>query len=316
MPFDTEIGMQLTDAEIREILRRRKIEKIRRQKRRRRIMLLALVIIIAVVLILVKVLGHSGSGKSGSKDAGAAPVIGDGSVIFLDPGHGGMDSGSDDDNDRYEKDDTLRLSLAVRDHLQAAGFKVEMSRTEDEMVDRTERGEMANKCEAMFFVSIHRNKAATNGKGIEGFIPKKNDAQSRLLGENIIKYLGRVGFEQRTIRAGTLTSADEDYEELAAASMPAVLIEVGFLSSSYDNDLFDSNLNGNARAIADAISCTYLQINDPDKAIEFDTRIDNIYKSAEQIEENTAKVLEETSEIIETELEPIDDGSTGIDPEA
>ena len=51
-----------------------------------------------------------------------------------------MDSGSDDDNDRYEKDDTLRLRLAVRDYLEALGFKVVMSRTEDEMVDRTERG--------------------------------------------------------------------------------------------------------------------------------------------------------------------------------
>jgi N-acetylmuramoyl-L-alanine amidase len=100
-------------------------------------------------------------------------------IIFIDPGHGGMDSGSDDDHDRYEKDDTLRLSLAVRDHLQALGFNVAMSRTEDEMVDRTERGKMANKAGAQLFVSIHRNKADGDGHGVEVVLDHQRDALLR-----------------------------------------------------------------------------------------------------------------------------------------
>lgn len=307
--------MQLTDAEIREILRRRKIEKMRRQRRRRRIMFVVAVIVIAAIFILVKVLGGNGSGKDSSKD-GKKAAAGNGVVIFIDPGHGGMDSGSDDDNDRYEKDDTLRLSLSVKDHLEAMGYTVEMSRTEDEMVDRTARGEMANKCGAQLFVSIHRNKAATDGSGVEGFIPKSDDAQSRQLGENMIRFLGRVGFKERTIRAGTLNSPDEDYEELAVTTMPSVLIEIGFLSSTYDNELFDTKLDSNAQAIADAVHYTYLQINDPDKAIEFNAQIEATDNAVAQITENTIKVLDETSVIAEEELERVDDGSGGIDPEA
>lgn len=310
--------MQLTDAEIREILRRRKIEKMRKQRRRRRMIFITVILLIIAALILAKVLGKSGGVKTGTKEDSKAAAGGERGIIFIDPGHGGMDSGSDDDNDRYEKDDTLKLSLAVRDKLQAAGFRVEMSRTEDEMVDRTARGEMANNCGAQLFISVHRNKADTDGSGIEGFIPKRDDPQSRLLGENIIHFLNRVGFAERTIRAGTLNNPDEDYEELAVTSMPAVLIEIGFLSSSYDNELFDSQLDRNAKAIADAIEYTHLQIYDPDKAVEFAARLEITEKTADQVRENTAKLVERTAEVVEMEFdsEPEDDGSTGIDPEA
>lgn len=310
--------MQLTDAEIREILRRRKIEKIRRQRRRRRILLIVLIVLIAAAVILVRVLGRSGAGTGDSKDDKKAAAGGDRGIIFLDPGHGGMDSGSDDDNDRYEKDDTLKLSLAVRDHLQAAGFTVEMSRTEDEMVDRTERGEMANKCGAQLFISIHRNKASTDGSGIEGFIPKSDDEQSRMLGENIIHFLGRVGFAERTIRAGTLTSSAEDYEELAVTQMPSVLIEIGFLSSEHDNTLFDTNLDKNAKAISDAIEYTFMTIHEPEKAAQYKAQLDTTERAVDQVKENTGKAVEETIDIAQQalELEGGEPEGEGIDPEA
>ena len=55
-------------------------------------------------------------------------------------------------------------------------------------------------------------------------------------------FLGRAGFAERTIRAGTLSDPNDDYEENAATEMPSVLIEVGFLSSEEDNYRFDNNL--------------------------------------------------------------------------
>ncbi len=287
--------MQLSDAEVREILIRRKREKKRRLRRRRRRTFIILLLLIVFIFVLVKVIGHGG--KKSAEDKKSADAAASGKtrgIIFIDPGHGGMDSGSDDDNDRYEKDDTLKLGLAVRDQLEALGFKVVMSRTEDEMVDRTERGLMANKAGAQLFISIHRNKADSGGKGVEGFIPKEDDKESRLLGENIIHFLGRAGFEERTIRAGTLTDPNDDYEENAAAEMPSVLIEVGFLSSDDDNYRFDTYLDKNAKAIADAINYTFMQLHDPDAAAEY------------------AKMLTQTDEVLQTALTATGEALSGL----
>ena len=317
---NAEINMQLSDAEIREILIRRKREKKRRQKRRRRRTLLILLLIIVLIFVLVKVIGHSGgNSKSSGKDkdnksADAAAKTENRGVVFIDPGHGGMDSGSDDDKDRYEKDDNLRLGLAVKDQLEALGFKVAMSRTEDEMVDRTERGKMANKAGAVFFISLHRNKADGGGKGVEGFIPKEDDAESRLLGENIMHFLGRVGFTERTIRAGTLVSPAEDYDEIAATEMPSVLIEVGFLSNNDDNYRFDKHLNINAGAIADAINYTYMKLHEPEAAAAFEEKMAQTDSACEKAISAINDALSGMASAFEGTEEGTD--AAGIDPEA
>lgn len=298
--------MQLSDAEIREILIRRKREKKRRLRRRRRRLLIVLLLIIVLIFVLLKVTGNGG--KSSGKDKPAASGENRG-IIFIDPGHGGMDSGSGDDNGRYEKDDNLKLGLAVRDHLQALGFKVLMSRTEDEMVDRTERGKMANKAGAQFFVSIHRNQADGGGQGVEGFIPKENDKESRLLGENIMHFLGRAGFKERTIRSGTLVDPNDDYEENAAAEMPSVLIEVGFLNSADDNYRFDNNLDQNAKAIADGINFTFMSLYEPEAAAEYE-------KMMTQTDEVREMVMNATGEAVSGTSEAIDAMGEGIDPQA
>ncbi len=315
--------MQLTDAEIREIIRRRKIEKIRKQKRRRRIMLILIAVVIIAVIVLIKVLGNSAAGKDGSQ-GGKNSAVEPGSergIIFIDPGHGGSDPGSDDDKDRYEKNDTLKISLAVRDQLQSLGYKVEMSRTDDTTVDRAARGKMANKCDAQLFVSFHRNKARTDGNGIEGFIPKKDEAQSRLLGENIIHFLSKTGFSERTIRAGTLNDPNDDYEELAVTKMPSALMEIGFLSSARDNALFDDNLDMNARAIAAAIDYTFTILYDPDNADAYTAKLDTIDKTARTVQKNTQKAVEDSAQVThrvpeDPEAPEEDDESTGIDPES
>lgn len=303
--------MQLTDAEIREILRRKKLEKKRRQQRRRRMTIIAILLIIVLIFILIKVLGNPGSGDK--QDGGSAAAPGEiRGIIFIDPGHGGMDSGSDDDHDRYEKDDTLKLSLAVRGCLQGLGYKVEMSRTEDVMVDRIKRGEMANEAGAQLFVSIHRNKAATDGKGVEGFIPKSDTKESRLLGENIMHALGNAGFTERTIRAGTLNDASEDYDEISITNMPSVLIEVGFLSSEEDNKRFDNNLNKNAKAIAGAIDLTFMQLYDPERAAEYNKKL----KEARAIADKAVNAVKKTAEATSEAAEYIPFVGGGIDPEA
>lgn len=233
--------MQLTDDEIREILIRQKKLKKRRQKKLRRVVLL----IVAVLVIVLTV------GIFINKDA----RINARGIIFIDAGHGGVDGGSKVGS-RLEKDDTLALSLAVADELEGMGFKVCMSRTKDEDVDREERGRMANKKKAQLFISIHRNQAS-EGEGVEVFIPSKNDKESRMLGTKILNALVEQGFVERTVRAGTLITENDDYVENSVPTMPSALVEVGFMQNKHDNRLFDDNLENNARAMAEAIETTF-----------------------------------------------------------
>ena len=104
-------------------------------------------------------------------------------------------------------------------------------------------------------------------------------------------FLVRQGFTKRTVRAGTLVSSNDDYEENAAATMPATLIEVGFLSSDEDNALFDKNLSGNAKAIARAIDITFMELYEPDKAAEYAEQQKFAEKTADDVLERTLFAL-------------------------
>ncbi len=287
--------MRLTDAEIREILiREKKRKKLRQKRKRRRTVLFILLILVILLIVILKpaVLISEKNEKQAEKDRREASYTGPPrGTVFIDPGHGGMDSGSGGNEGRWEKDDTLKMSLEIKSYLETMGFTVAMSRTDDEEVDRTLRGEMAVKSGAQLFVSVHRNKADGEGHGVEAFIPKRNDKGSQLLANNIMHFLVRQGFAKRTVRAGTLVSSNDDYEENAAATMPAVLIEVGFLSSDEDNALFDNNLSGNAKAIARAIDITFMELYEPDKAAEYAEQLKLAEKTADEVLERTLYAL-------------------------
>ena len=264
--------MQLTDAEIKEILARKKLRrKMQQRRKRRRALLFVLLIIVVVLIVILKpaVRISERLEKRNQKAAREASYTGPPrGTIFIDPGHGGMDSGSVGDDKRYEKDDVLKLATEVRSYLESYGFTVVMSRTEDKEIDRDVRGKMANDSGARLFISLHRNKADGNGQGVEAFIPKKNDKDSRLLADNLLNALEQQGFAKRRIHAGTLNDPDTDYEENAVVTMPAVLLEVGFIDNDMDNALFDDHLSENALAIAKAADKTFMTLYEPEKAAQ------------------------------------------------
>ncbi len=244
-----------TDDEIREILLKEKKQKYRRKILIRRCVAVAilLALLIFCVVALVRCVSSSSSDDKEQKQATASA-----GRIFIDPGHGGVDGGTDA-NGRLEKDDTLKLALKVRKELKALGYSVEMSRTKDKDVERSQRGQIANDWGAEIFVSIHRNQAS-EGDGVEVWIPSDDNANSRLLGTRIMNALVKQGFQERTVSAGTLSDSSDDYLENSVPTMPSCLVEVGFTSSEKDNKLFDNNLNANAKAIAKAISSSYKKI--------------------------------------------------------
>ena len=199
-----------------------------------------------------------------NRDVLAPPKL-DRGVIFIDPGHGGHDPGSQTKS-RKEKDDTLRIALQIKKELNKKNFKVYLTRENDSFTERIKIGKMANRKKAKLMVSIHRNKAGDpRAQGVEVFLPKDDNPKSRYLGKQIMKQLHDEGFAKRRVRSGTLVSENNEYDELSINKMPSCLVEIGFISNKHDNKLFDKNLKGNAKAVADAIEKTYSHYYEKDK---------------------------------------------------
>ena len=166
---------------------------------------------------------------------------------MLDAGHGGTDPGAVY-NGRREKDDTLRLVLAIGQILQNRGVDVEYTRTTDIYETPFQKAMEANEAGVDYFVSIHRNSFEQDNivSGVESLVYDLSGIKYRMA-ENINANLETVGFVNLGVKARP------NLVVLKRTKMPAVLVEVGFLNSNTDNQLFDENFDDIALAIADGI---------------------------------------------------------------
>ena len=106
-------------------------------------------------------------------------------VVMLDAGHGGWDPGASYYG-RQEKNDNLNLALAVGNILEQKGIPVIYTRTSDVYQTPFEKAEMANRSDADFFVSFHRNAMPVPGtaSGIESLV-YENTGAAAVLARNI-----------------------------------------------------------------------------------------------------------------------------------
>ena len=167
--------------------------------------------------------------------------------IMLDAGHGGRDPGAVY-NGRQEKDDTLRLTLAVGEILQNHDIDVQYTRTTDVYESPYEKAMEANNAGVDFFISIHRNSFPTDNvvSGVESLVYDLSGIKLQMA-ENINEQLEAVGFVNLGVKARP------NLVVLRRTKMPAVLVELVFINSNTDNQLFDDNFDAIAQAIASAI---------------------------------------------------------------
>ena len=168
-------------------------------------------------------------------------------TIMLDAGHGGRDPGAVF-NGRQEKDDTLRLTLAIGEILQNNGVDVEYTRTTDVYTSPYERAMKANNAGVDFFISIHRNSFPTDNEvfGVESLVYDLSGIKYQMA-QDINDQLEAIGFVNLGVKARP------NLVVLRRTRMPAVLVEVGFIDSNVDNRLFDDNFDDIAQAIASGI---------------------------------------------------------------
>ncbi len=145
-------------------------------------------------------------------------------TVVLDAGHGGSASGAEYEG-YLEKDITLPITLRAAELLEEKGCNVVLTRNSDVYMDLYDRAGIANAVEADIFVSIHANASSSN-PGFQGtftYSYPKSEEGERLAGciqDAVVSSAGSVD-------RGLLTN---DYVVLRETSMPAALLETGFMS--------------------------------------------------------------------------------------
>ena len=175
-------------------------------------------------------------------------------IICLDAGHGGDDPGAVN-GERQEKDDNLRMALAVRDKLESYGFEnltVMLTREDDTALELQQRVEIANDAKATLFISIHRNSGG--GQGIETWISAEKLRPETQLATYIQEGLAAIPMvKDRGVKSGTASNPLASYYVVGNTKMPACLVELGFIDNVEDLVLFEAAFDSYAAAIADGI---------------------------------------------------------------
>ena len=171
--------------------------------------------------------------------------------IMLDPGHNGMTDPGAVYEGRRESDDVLRLAMAVGNILSQSGYDVEYTRTGNVAQSVTQKAQIANQSGADLFVSFHRNMGSYPGQyeGVQTLLYDLSGLKLTMA-ENINQNLEGIGFRNISVEARPNLAV------LRHTTMPALLLEVGFLDSTADNERFDTHFEEIAQAIADGIMDT------------------------------------------------------------
>jgi N-acetylmuramoyl-L-alanine amidase len=152
--------------------------------------------------------------------------------VIIDAGHGGKDRGAVWGGVR-ESDLNLKVARRVENSLKSRGYPVTMIRRSDVFVDLRRRSEISNRYRNCIFISIHFNATSHTGvRGAETFYVGK---RGRFLAKTIQSHL-----------VNTLKVRDRGYKfkrfsVLNDTLCPAVLVECGFISNSYERSRCNSS---------------------------------------------------------------------------
>lgn len=208
--------------------------------------------------------------RTGRRNRGRTPAPRNrGTILVVDPGHGGVEEGAIGRSGLKEKDVTLLLARDLKHELELRhrDISVVLTRDEDRIVGLDERTAVANHNQADLFLSIHLNAAprssasgaetyylstdATDGEArklaaLENQSAQENKSQklpsgldmvlwdlaqnkhlaaSSALAQAMQRHLNRLtGTRNRGVRQAP-------FRVLMGATMPAILVEVGFISN-------------------------------------------------------------------------------------
>jgi N-acetylmuramoyl-L-alanine amidase len=172
----------------------------------------------AASLLVAFLASSSYAAKKSSSGGDGSPI-----TVVIDAGHGGHDRGGIPGQRVAEKDMTLDVALRLSNVLSASGYRVVMTRSTDVFVPLGGRVAIANSYRNAVFVCIHFNATGRSGaSGIETYFYSRD---SLPLASAIHHYVtGGAPSANRGVRR-------RGYYVLRKTSIPAVLVECGFLTN-------------------------------------------------------------------------------------
>ncbi len=146
-------------------------------------------------------------------------------VIAVDPGHGGRDPGAVGINGLQEKVVTLDISRKLAQSLQERGIQAVLTRNDDRELDLAPRVLRASQVQARAFVSVHANAfSQPSVNGLETYYYSSGLPLAQAIHRNI---LNRIQIRDRGVKRA-------NFYVLRQTTMPAVLVEVGFITGRED----------------------------------------------------------------------------------
>lgn len=190
------------------------------------------------------------------RPSGALPRVPNSRVVVtIDPGHGGEDPGAIGIGGLREKDIVLPIALQVATLLERQGVQVVLTRSSDRFISLQGRVDIAQRTRSDLFVSIHANAISLNRPDVNGIETYYFSSGLRLAQTIHGSILQSVNTRDRRVRRAR-------FYVLRKSSIPAVLVEVGFVTGAEDarnlaSPIYQSQM---AEAIARGI-LLYLQQN-------------------------------------------------------
>ena len=193
-----------------------------------------------------------------------ANAVEDKNIVYLDPGHGGMDGGCNFE-ELVEKDINLKIALKVREILEEKGYEVKMTRSVDKHLcldkfskreDLETRINLINSSDADLYVSIHTN-SFVNPKYYGAQVFYNNKLENNVfIAKTIQSYLVE---NTKTTR---IAKALNNIMVLREITKPGCLIECGFISNPDEYILFqkDSHIKKLANSIVYGIDDYFIAI--------------------------------------------------------
>jgi len=169
-------------------------------------------------------------------------------LVVLDPGHGGTDTGAIGLNYLLEKNVNLAIALEAARILKEFQFRVLLTRNDDRALSLADRVAIAEQAQADLFISIHANSAGSDRPTVNG--AETYHYPGSVAGAELAQAIQTSIVRATEVNDRGVKSAN--FFVLRQTTMPAVLVETGFVTGSQDaprlaNPTFQTAV---ARAIA------------------------------------------------------------------
>ncbi|MDE0299351.1 MAG: N-acetylmuramoyl-L-alanine amidase [Candidatus Poribacteria bacterium] len=216
-----------------------------------------------------------------TRDTPSLSISKEGFLVVVNPGHGGTDTGCEGSDGVFEKNITLAAAKHVETYCKQNGIRVLLTRDGDFERRPLERVKIANQSGGQLFLSLHCNASYAPGtNGVHLYVNnsmwhRQSDHASTpfagdVLGRREITTLSQEDFldrsrdfasflqEQLRVFSGKITPLTElPLTTLSEVYMPAILIELGYLSNAANQERLTEY--GSQKAIADSIGAAIVK---------------------------------------------------------